>query len=87
MGVSRSAVAMWESGTEPGNDMLQRLADHFNVTVDYLLGRTDDPTPPTLDEQLSGIDFALSGEIRDLTDDEKQDILDYVRFKRAQKKR
>lgn len=26
--------------------MLRRLADHFDVSIDYLLGRTDDPTPP-----------------------------------------
>ena len=40
---------------------------------------------PDLDQQLSGIDFALSGEIHDLTDNEKQDILDYIRFKKSQR--
>lgn len=40
---------------------------------------------PSLDQQLSGIDFALSGEIHDLTDNEKQDILDYIRFKKSQR--
>ena len=40
---------------------------------------------PNLDQQLSGIDFALSGEIHDLTDNEKQDILDYIRFKKSQR--
>ena len=40
---------------------------------------------PDLDQQLSGIDFALSGEIHDLTDAEKQDILDYIRFKKSQR--
>ncbi len=38
-----------------------------------------------LDQQLSGIDFALSGEIHGLTDNEKQDILDYIRFKKSQR--
>lgn len=74
-----------ESRTIP-HEVLLKIAERYNVTVDYLLGR-DDSTPPTLDEQLSGISFALYGEIHDLTDDEKQDILDYVRFKRSQKKR
>lgn len=45
LNVSRSTVAMWERGTEPGNEMLLTLADYFGVTVDYLLGRTDDPSP------------------------------------------
>ena len=34
---------------------------------------------------ISEIEFALSGEIHDLTEDEMRDVLDYVRFKRAQK--
>lgn len=34
---------------------------------------------------ITSIDFALSGEISQLSDAEKKDILDYVRFKRQQK--
>ena len=41
MGVSRSAVAMWETGqSAPDNSTLQRLADFFTVTTDRLLGRS-----------------------------------------------
>ena len=39
----------------------------------------------SLNAELSSIDFALLGEIHDMTDEEKQDVLDYVRFKNAQK--
>ena len=43
--VSLGAVGNWESGTRiPDTDTLSRIADYFHVTVDYLLGRTDDPT-------------------------------------------
>ena len=41
----------------------------------------------TRSSEISDIEFALSGEIHDLTEDEMQDVLDYVRFKRAQKAR
>ena len=27
-------------------DVLIKLADYYRVSTDYLLGRTDDPTPP-----------------------------------------
>ena len=27
-------------------DILIRLADYYNTSTDYLLGRTDDPAPP-----------------------------------------
>lgn len=83
--VHQTAVSQWENGkTEPDMDNLCRIADIFGVTVDYLLGV--DTQSQTIDEQLSEIDFALSGEIRDLNDEEKQDVLDFVRFKRAQRK-
>ena len=46
LGVSRSTVAMWETGpNQPDPDMLLRIADFFHVSVDYFLGRTDDPAP------------------------------------------
>lgn len=47
LGISESAYGYYEQGRrEPSNDTLRQLADIFNVNIDYLLGRTDDPTPP-----------------------------------------
>lgn len=43
MGVSRYAVYSYEKGkTFPTADGLIALADYFDVTTDYLLGRTDE---------------------------------------------
>ena len=34
----------FEKGEQkPGFDNLWKLADHFGVTIDYLVGRTDEP--------------------------------------------
>lgn len=42
LGVSRSTIAMWETNaSQPNNEMLVGLADYLEVSVDYLLGRTD----------------------------------------------
>ena len=42
LNVSRSTIAMYETGaSEPDNETLTKLADIFNVTIDYLLGRDD----------------------------------------------
>ncbi len=42
LGVSKQAVSNWENDNiQPSIDMLVRLADTFNVTTDYLLGRED----------------------------------------------
>ncbi len=45
LGVSREAYSMYESGKrQPNFDALDILATHFEVSVDYLLGRSDCPT-------------------------------------------
>ncbi|WP_083516103.1 helix-turn-helix domain-containing protein [Alicyclobacillus sendaiensis] len=47
LGVTERALRFYESSDrEPTIDQLIALADFFNVSLDYLVGRTDDPTPP-----------------------------------------
>lgn len=42
--VTQATISGWESEKfEVDNASLFRLADYFNVSVDYLLGRTDEP--------------------------------------------
>jgi len=44
LGLSPSTIGMWESQKrEPDFKTVVNLANHFQVTTDYLLGRTDDP--------------------------------------------
>ena len=41
LGLSRSAIGMYEKGSrEPDYETLEKIADFFNVDIDYLLGRT-----------------------------------------------
>lgn len=43
LGISKATYSTYEIGTRtPPADMLCKLADYFNVTTDYLLGRTSD---------------------------------------------
>ena len=49
--ISESAVGMYERGErEPPLDLISGLADFFDVTVDWLLGRTNDPKRTVTDE-------------------------------------
>ncbi|MBQ8324283.1 MAG: helix-turn-helix transcriptional regulator [Clostridia bacterium] len=44
LSVSQHTVSRYETGErEADYAMLIRIADYFDVSVDYLLGRTDDP--------------------------------------------
>ena len=39
--ISSGSVTNWKNGTIPNNSALLKLANYFNVTVDYLLGKED----------------------------------------------
>ena len=41
---TQNTISRYETGErEPGINELIKIADYFNVSVDYLLGRTDNP--------------------------------------------
>lgn len=46
IGVAQPTISNWETGIKtPSTKNIQKMALYFNVSTDYLLGRTDDPTP------------------------------------------
>lgn len=59
LGFSSAAVTKWKKGTLPSTTALYKIADYFNVTVDYLLGNTDTTT--------STIDLSQYPNIRPVT--------------------
>jgi len=47
LGISPGTITQWKNGSIPGGEKLMQIADYFNVTTDYLLGRTEDSTSET----------------------------------------
>lgn len=42
LGISKSAIGMYENGNrEPNFDLLCKISDYFNVDIDYLLGKSN----------------------------------------------
>ena len=41
IGLSTAIATKWKNGTIPNGETLTKIADYFNCSVDYLLGRTD----------------------------------------------
>lgn len=79
LGVSAASVAMWETAKrEPDMRMLVRIANYLGVTTDRLLGNV----PPAAEDPVPGLSFALWGESAELTEQQKQDVLDYLRYKK-----
>lgn len=64
MKVSQQTVGAWETERAiPGADTLSELADYFNVTTDYLLGRPDkkDDDTKTADIDDDDVIFTYEG--------------------------
>ena len=44
LNTTQNTISRYETGErEPGIDELTKIADYFNVSVDYLIGRTENP--------------------------------------------
>ncbi|MBQ1217930.1 MAG: helix-turn-helix transcriptional regulator [Clostridia bacterium] len=89
MGISTSMTANWKKGGVPRADTLQKVADHFGVSVSYLLGVVDDPDPIALVDPskkapplIEKIDEAML----DMSEEELKDLDKYVEFILSRKK-
>ena len=50
LSIPQNTYSQYENNKrEPDNETLSRIADYFHVTTDYLLGRTDEPSPSSPD--------------------------------------
>ncbi|GAV22664.1 helix-turn-helix domain-containing protein [Carboxydothermus pertinax] len=68
LNISRSALSLYETGKrEPDYETLLKLANFFEVNVDYLLGRTNIPDPIPFQKEHHQIEAAL----RDDSEDEE----------------
>ncbi|MBR4382561.1 MAG: helix-turn-helix transcriptional regulator [Selenomonadaceae bacterium] len=79
IGMAESAYQRYEQGKrEPAFRQLLTLADTFNVSLDYLVGRTDKPdaeeeTPDTAETDLLGV-------FRELNADDRKNLSAFAKF-------
>ena len=74
--ISQPLIAKWESHqSTPSPEMLDYIADYFNVSVDYLIGRSK---YKNLEADNSELDKVLFSKAKDLTDDEKKTIINVI---------
>lgn len=85
LGVSKSSIAMWETGQRlPSPDVYELIADFFNVDIDYLYGRTDIRQRVRFDESGNAQRTLLADEsqlldmYQQLNSDGKQRTVEYV---------
>ncbi len=89
MGLSRSLGAKWKSTkANPSFEVLSKVANYFGVSTDYLLGNEQKgkPSGKAGGQEVTYDDFtyALHDETKELTDENKQALLEMARFFKEQ---
>ncbi len=86
LNLPESTIRRYESSDKntPRRERLESIADFFNVSVDYLLGRNNDPSTYDIfssllnDPQISEDDKELIKKIRELPSDKKRLVKDLL---------
>lgn len=83
IGIPKGTYASYEYGKrEPNIEMISKIAEHFGVTTDYLLGRPDAKEPPDPIASLPTVDEMekdLFREWLDLDEASRKAFLDILR--------
>lgn len=95
IGVARSTLAMYETNkSEPDFKILQKIADYFNVSTDYLLGREDkknfsdkNNNSLVIPEKYRDVLIACNEGADDLTQEDIDAIVRFIEFTKNSKKK
>ena len=47
LSISSGTITQWKNGSMPGGEKLMQIADYFGVSIDYLVGRTENSNAET----------------------------------------
>ncbi len=78
LNLGKNSFVNWERrGTIPNGETLSKIADYFNVTVDYLLGTETKPSAAVTDDDLK---FALFNGADGITDEMFEEVKAFAKF-------
>lgn len=78
IGFSNATAAKWKKGSMPNGATLQKIADYFNVSVDYLLGKEKTPSVPEGTEGEGENEKRLFAIWHQIPDEKKPELLNLI---------
>lgn len=75
LGVSSQAVSKWENGSYPDGDLLPKLADYFEVSIDELYGRSNGEV--SLEQQIMHALKSVPGDVSESHPNMLEQMLKY----------
>lgn len=85
LGLSSATATNWKKGSIPSGDVLIKIADYFNCSVDYLLGRVDTPNweikkaPPESDAQEYGQNINAD----DISPEDIKELVEWIKSQKS----
>lgn len=77
--ISNGQIRRWDK-TSPKTETIQKIADYFNVSIDYLVGRTDYPAICTGGENNTPLRLAAHIDEDGITEDDMEEIINYIAY-------
>jgi len=87
LGYTTAAASGWKRGAQPRPSVIKTIADYFDVDVGYFYD--DAPAiaiQQPIDDEFNKLELAMYGDLKDLTDDDKRQILDFAHYLKTRKK-
>ena len=76
---SNSVVAQWKNGSLPRPEMIQKIADYFNVSVEYLMfGEVNKEKPVPVRHELKESDMEILTLLKEINEKQKKAIVDMI---------
>ena len=84
--VSQQVITKWENGkSEPSSSAINNLASYFDVSADYLLGRTSSKVPEKdLSQNQKLVAYSIDP---DTSDEEREAIIEMVKVAKKFRRR
>jgi len=77
-GIATATLSDWKNGkSKPKQEKMQKIADYFEVTLDYLLGRDEQKETDTIAAHFDGDEY---------TEDELKEIRQFAEFIKNRKR-
>lgn len=73
LGFSNATCTKWKKGSVPGGASLAKIAEYFNVGVDYLLGKEKEPV-----QALDELEMKVIEILRGMTIEQKLNLIEWM---------
>lgn len=88
IGLSNATPTTWKKrGLTPKGDTLAKIADYFDVSVEYLLGTGPEQRPISKADILNEIDVAFYGDYQQLDEEDRETLRAMARIMRERREK